>query len=358
MTSGESAVVLLKSQADWPRWLAVIQTKANHNAVWDYIKPTLKKDEVRPELRKPSSPAVKDFSTAPDATIQSLNSEQLRRYEMAYKIYKDELKDWQRQQSTINDIDDYIMRTTGAYWSTIERVQGVKERLKRLQEHVAPSTYAREQEVLARYESVRNSAKATQTEEWLRQWESILSDLKERKLPEAEGIRPTRVFLQAVGSIQPLFTQHWTNTIESTAVMYPGEDLKAKIPDGFKIAQIFRNQINVSRDATAAFSTATLQGKEAPSQGKTTEKQMCFEGYGKHPLDRCFYLNKDRRPDGWTMRIGAVKQLLEGLKRSLDLQERHRDAIKEMEEFLDESEKKDALGAQSEPKSKSIIGSA
>jgi hypothetical protein len=190
-------------------------------------------------------------------------------------------------------------------------------------------------------------------------WKSVLSDLKERYLPEADEIRPTRVFLQAVESIQPVFTQHWTNTIESTAVMHPIEGLKEKIPDGFKIAQIFRNQIKINRDATAAFSTAILQGKEAPSQGKTTEKQMCFEGYGKHPLDRCFYLNKDRRPDGWTMRIGAVKQLLEGLKKSLDLQERHQDAIKEMEEFLDESKKRDALGAQSESQSKPIvIGSA
>jgi len=360
MTSGESAVVLLRSQVDWPRWLAVVQTKANHNEVWNHIKPTLGQGETRPELRKPSPPVVATFNSAtPNATIQSLDSEQLRRYEMAYKIYKDELKDWQRQQSTINDIDDYIMRTTGAYWSTIERVQGVRERLQRLQEHVAPSTYAREQEVLARYDSVRKSAKATQTDEWLRQWESTLSDLKERKLPEAEGIRPTRAFLQAVESIQPSFTLHWINTIESTAVMYPDEDLKTKVPDGFKIAQIFRNQININRDATAAFSTATLQGKEAPSQGKTEQKQMCFEGYGKHPLDRCFYLNKDRRPDGWTMRIGAVKQLLEGLRKSPDLQERHQDAIKEMDEFLDESKKKDALGAQSESQSKpTIIGSA
>ena len=185
---------------------------------------------------------------------------------------------------------------------------------------MAPSMYAWEQEVLARYKLVRNSAKATQTEEWLRQQESILSDLKEQKLPEAEEIQLTRVFLQAVESIQPSFTLHWINTIESTAVMYPDEDLKTKVPDGFKIAQIFRNQINVNRDTTAAFSTATLQDKEAPSQGKT-EKQMCFEGYRKHLLDRCFYLNKDRRPDGWTMRIEAVKKLLKGLKKSPDLQE-------------------------------------
>ena len=96
MASGESAVVLLKSQTDWPRWLAVIQTKANHNTVWDYIKPTLDKNEIRPELHRPSppvvAPVVATFAT-PNATLQSLDLEQLRRYEMAYKIYKDELKD-------------------------------------------------------------------------------------------------------------------------------------------------------------------------------------------------------------------------------------------------------------------------
>jgi hypothetical protein len=47
--------------------------------------------------------------------------------------------------------------------------------------------------------------------------------------------------------------------IESTAVMH--------LSDGFRIAEIFRNQTNLitNGDATAAFSTATLQGKEAES---------------------------------------------------------------------------------------------
>jgi hypothetical protein len=100
MSSVDSSVVVLKSQADWPRWLAVIQTKANHNSVWDYIK---------------LPPAVGTISTAPDATLQSLTTEQLKRYEMAYKVYKDKLKDWERKQIIINDINDYIMRITGAY---------------------------------------------------------------------------------------------------------------------------------------------------------------------------------------------------------------------------------------------------
>jgi hypothetical protein len=40
------------------------------------------------------------------------------------------------------------MRTTGTYWLVIEKVQGVQKRLKALEDHVAPSIYAREQDVL------------------------------------------------------------------------------------------------------------------------------------------------------------------------------------------------------------------
>src|SRR5271170_2247974 len=362
MSSVDSSVVLLKSQADWPRWLAVIQTKANHHSVWDYIKPTLEDKEIRSELRKPSPPAVGTFSTAQDATLQSLNAEQLKRYEMAYKVYKDELKDWERKQTTINDIDDYIMRTTGAYWSTIEKVQGVLERLKSLQDHVAPSNYAREQEVLARYESVRRSAKATKTDEWLRQWESALADLKERKLPEADGIRPTRAFLQAVEKIQPLFSQTWLNTIESTAIMSPTDDLTKKIPNGFQIAQIFRNQINLIA-TKAAFSAATLQGEEAPpeDQNQGQRPQKCFDGYGKHTVDRCPYLNKDLRQEGWQMSSIRAKLVRQGLLQNKALRDKYKNAYKEIENFLKEQKKKDSQSQEektTENQSKTVIGSA
>ena len=97
MSSVDSSVVLLKAQADWPRWLAVIQTKANHNEVWDHIKPTLNDSEERQELRKPTPPVVKDYATNLDAvpipTTRSLTANQLNQYQADYKVYKDELKE-------------------------------------------------------------------------------------------------------------------------------------------------------------------------------------------------------------------------------------------------------------------------
>lgn len=62
-------------------------------------------------------------------------------------------------------------------------------------------------------------------------------------------IRPTRHFLQAVEKIAPLFAQTWFNTIETNAVMTPEVQLNTVIPDGFKIAQIFRNQHSLKSNA-------------------------------------------------------------------------------------------------------------
>jgi hypothetical protein len=89
--------MLLKTQVDWPRWLAVIQTKANHNEIWDHIKPILDDNKVRQELRKPSPLIVKTYITAPDdvlePTIKLLTADQLKRYKINYKIYKNKLKE-------------------------------------------------------------------------------------------------------------------------------------------------------------------------------------------------------------------------------------------------------------------------
>ena len=61
--------MLLRFQNNWPQWLTIIQTKANHNQIWNYIKPMLKQGEAQQKLHKPSLPTVTNFSIVPNATI-------------------------------------------------------------------------------------------------------------------------------------------------------------------------------------------------------------------------------------------------------------------------------------------------
>jgi hypothetical protein len=95
--SMESSVVLLKAQADWPRWLAVIKTKASYNEVWSYIKLILEDGEMRQKLRKPTPPVVKEYTINSDVNpapiTRSFTDNQLKRYKMDYKIYKNKLKE-------------------------------------------------------------------------------------------------------------------------------------------------------------------------------------------------------------------------------------------------------------------------
>jgi len=55
------------------------------------------------------------------------------------------------------------------------------------------------------------------------------------------------------------------------------------------------------------------------------------------------------------MDVIKVKLMLKGLKKSPNLQEQHQEAIKEMENFLNESKKEDV---SSQAQSKTIVGAA
>ena len=77
--------------------------------------------------------------------------------------------------------------------------------------------------------------------------------------------------------------------IESKGVMSPKADLTKEMPDGFQIAQMFRNHVNLGSNTKGAFSAVTLQGEEAPAdnqdQNRGQRRQKCFDGYGKHTPD-------------------------------------------------------------------------
>ena len=147
------------------------------------------------------------------------------------------------------------------------------------------------------------------------------------------------------------------------------EDITPKIPDGFRIAQIFRNQTNLGSNTKGTFSAATLQGEEAPSDGQNQgqdqnsgqKRQKCFDGHGKHTPEQCYYLNKHLRPEGWKMSPGKAKLIIQGLQQDKALRDKYKDGYKEIEAFLREQKKKDGkpqAEKTSEEQSKPVIGSA
>jgi Reverse transcriptase (RNA-dependent DNA polymerase) len=333
-TTGETAVVLLKSPKDWTRWLALIKTKAVNNDLWQHIDPSIASP---PSFTPPVKPLPTQYASPSDetATTASLTAAQFQRYNAEILVWQEELKDHRKKVKVITEIEDHVIRTAGTYWSTIESVTGLHARLTKLKERVAPSTYAREQEVTRRYEQVRTQAKSTRTEEWLAEWESALRDAIELKLPDVQDTRPTRHFLQAVETIDPLFAQTWFNTIEANAVMSPEIQLKTVTPDGFQIAQIFRNQQSLkSSAAKGAFAASTLQGEQAPSSPRPTKCPI----HQHHNIDKCYTLNKAKRPEDWTWSKKAASNAIKAIEKDSKSQEKYKDILTEAKKFLEKSE--------------------
>jgi hypothetical protein len=346
-TSGDSSTVHLKSPKDWTRWLALIKTKATNCDVWQHINPSVASPPPLSQPDKPAKPSPAPPSGDAQPAAAALTATQLQQYSLDLLVWQEELKDYRKKSKAITEIEDHVIRTTGTYWSTIESVIGLHARLVKLKDRVAPTTYAREQEVVKRYEKVQTEAKSTRTEEWLAEWESALRDALELGIPDVQDIRPTRDFLRAVEKVAPLFSQTWSNTIETTAVMTPTADLKATIPDGLKIAQIFRNQRYAKTSGSkASFPSSTLQG-EQPPQGSRSRKCPI---HGGHPPEDCYVLNKDKRKADWAWNEFSANKVVTVFKKDSKLKEKHSDILTEAQEFLKGKEEKGSTSQGTPPK--------
>jgi hypothetical protein len=78
-TTGDTAVVLLKSPKDWTRWLALIKTKAVNNDLWQYIDPSV---DSPPTFEPPAKPLPAQFASpgADVPTVATLSAAQFQRY--------------------------------------------------------------------------------------------------------------------------------------------------------------------------------------------------------------------------------------------------------------------------------------
>jgi hypothetical protein len=119
------------------------------------------------------------------------------------------------------------------------------------------------------------------------------------------------------------------------AVMTPEIQLKTVIPDGFQIAQIFRNQHSLKANTATkgAFAGSILQEEEAPSGPRSKRCPI----HHRHQEDICYNLNKAKRPEDWTWNKRAASETVKFLEKDSKAQEKYKDILTEAKEFLEKS---------------------
>src|SRR6266566_2023716 len=195
--------LILDKPSDWTLWFFIIQDTAKTNKVWQYIDPS-KKDEL-PKLEPPKRPTPADIlSTA--TSIAQLDQKQLTAYNQLYAEYKDDLRVHQKQEQAINDISNYIVRTTSiAYLPLIDGLDTVHERLQALKHALAPTTSGRKHDVLIQYTALRAYNITQSIDKWLNNWRNIYKLAEQLELPDVQGFRPHYDFVRVIKPISSSF---------------------------------------------------------------------------------------------------------------------------------------------------------
>ena len=131
----DSSVVYLRTTKDWPRWIAVNRTKAQHRDVWKLIDPDISTPEelVEPEYPKPLN------AEGAVVAIHALKPAELESFKIASDDWKTKRKLFDKKKDALNEIEEHVIRTTGNFWSSIEHVQGLHARMVALKDSCGPN---------------------------------------------------------------------------------------------------------------------------------------------------------------------------------------------------------------------------
>ncbi|KAJ3454754.1 hypothetical protein MRS44_013354 [Fusarium solani] len=291
---------MLATSADWRLWILSVEMVANSYDVWELIDPETPEDK-RPE-RLASTPRPRPEDTNYDAL----------------------LKDWQineklidKQKNALQKVTTHLKETVHAnlyeYWA---RKKEVKDQIKALKDHLAPSNSAQRKAIRQRWDAHMKAIKKTNHQVWIDEYINLCEDVKTYKVTQLTDAEDQRNdFYEAIRQISP----EWANP-SSERLEDMDED---KRPTSKQLAQKYLNwlrnnfpqRLTSSKQSSASF--LTFQGKDEDGRADQTQsnlrprriyvcdcKAQGRDRYHCKPLSRCPNLNPARRKRNYQMASG------------------------------------------------------
>ncbi|XP_044714500.1 uncharacterized protein HRG_11945 [Hirsutella rhossiliensis] len=237
-----SSRVKLNGPSDWKQWISIIQKFAIAHGIWDFVDPSR---PLNPAPREPRRPEPSDLQD--EATLVTLNPDKIKTFELLTSQYRHEYSIFKARQKALASLQEHIVRTCGNYYNTIAYEHDVAKELKVLKQRIQPTSWAQEQDVLDRFHSTLKSPNRTKISDWVTKWHQVLTEAQQLGIPDAQGLRPTRLFLKAVSGVNPTFSHYWLNKMEDEA---RGIDplWQGRFPDGIEISTIFERAHSLTSD--------------------------------------------------------------------------------------------------------------
>ncbi|GKT57504.1 reverse transcriptase domain protein [Colletotrichum tofieldiae] len=217
----------LRSDADWVKWLNNLKMVANFHEVWQYIDPNqnAKNSEPQPE----PLPAVGSADFSDTMRLIDFN-------------YRNSMRKYEARKSGIIKVAEWVTSTVDqVYLGQVTGQPTVRDMVKALKAQLEPDSFARQQQVLQRYNAHRRSIKRTRLTEWLIIYQEIIKEAISAKVPQL--IDPTTQVSEFLNAIKEIAPDYYTGASYDFSRQTKQEAKEGETCPGVKQAQSFRQWV-------------------------------------------------------------------------------------------------------------------
>ncbi|KAJ5176978.1 uncharacterized protein N7482_002855 [Penicillium canariense] len=287
--SPPSIGVKLATEDDWHQWLSTVKTIALEAQIWQYINP--KNPTEPPEPIEPQRPTAATVAGNPTATVNDLSQSDLQRYQALLSIYRIERDEYDAffhaRQRLVRAILASVAQANQHYLTGLHTPY---QQLLKLRTVFAPSPrlYRQQLRVTWRDQLEYTSNQHQDRQAWLIRTEALYNECLSVDVPEVKDKDALLYdFLTAIRAAgNELFFQTWYQHI-----FVANQDI-----DFYRLVHYLREAQRLEKSQA---STRTGRLAMSTLNGQREARPACVCGYN-HPYKRCYYLNTDARPDGWT----------------------------------------------------------
>lgn len=218
----------LITSKDWDVWLNVVKSKSTSYHIWSLVNPALNtKPTLLPEPQEPAIPYIPDIALAGDI------SKAVSNYKLQLTKYKTDLARWEKQQSSLTGILDFLYASiSNANLIYLESVEVHPwDYLRALKAKMAPWDPARSLAIEKEYHRVRAGPTSRQSAEaWMDEWTQTLARARDDGLAEtSDPARVYRDFFLAIEEHAPMLSSvcefSMSSTMDFTTALATAEEM-------------------------------------------------------------------------------------------------------------------------------------
>jgi Reverse transcriptase (RNA-dependent DNA polymerase). len=298
----------LRSGAQWRVWIGHIRTAAINENVWEYLNPELSEESVRQVPKALNEPRPSSIREEVQEAWRLTKDEYTQFTIMRTEWDRDEARRL-RLQKVMARMDSLIKRSLATeYHYLIVDEDSPRKQLVKLAKEFKPKEEVRTEMLRMAWRAmIKQPTKDVNIDHWLTQWKNLYEEGLAADVPDiAHGVNHAiRDFLRAVQPMDDFFSSNWLDKITTQEVTFQ-EVISAYA------SRRAQQGMTAKKPMKAAF--ATLNGQSEAKAGEKAYRTRCPCGRSGHRFNRCFYLVKSSRPEGWKPNEEVRKKIPEVMK--------------------------------------------